>query len=194
MDKTLEFLEKKYGKKPRPAAATPLQPQPPVSSKPVSQLLPEKPRAYHSEKMNLEPDPSQVKESTVYQPLELAAGDASGVTVRYFFLRQQGKNKKQSLKGREVIESMLKSKEFYTEKIANKAFLLDKYDLGGDEKKKDLAAAKPEEIDNDKEHIGIRFDNIEKLEEYKKLRDDYASCLKLNQMWNSYINNLVSEK
>jgi len=83
---------------------------------------------------------------------------------------------------------MLKSPEIYNEKIANKAFLLDKYDLGEETKK----IAENQEIE--KEHMGIKFDNIAKFEEYKKLRENYETCLKMNQMWNSYINNIIPEK
>ena len=81
---------------------------------------------------------------------------------------------------------MLKSKDIYTDKIASKAFLLDKFDLNT-QKKQDMQM-------DEKEHIGIRFDNIEKLEEYKQLKNDYKSCLKMNQMWNSYIDSLITEK
>ena len=82
---------------------------------------------------------------------------------------------------------MLKDKGMYTDKLANKAFLLDKYDL---EQNK---GGKPMETDI-KEHMVIKFSNQDKMEEFKKIRTDYESCLKLNQMWISYIDNLVGDR
>jgi len=81
---------------------------------------------------------------------------------------------------------MLKSKDIYTDKIATKAFLLDKYDI--DKNKKEEVPM------DDKEHIGIHFENIDKLEEYKQLKSDYNACMKLNQMWNAYINNMITNR
>ena len=76
----------------------------------------------------------------------------------------------------------------YTEKLANKMFLLDKFDMGSESNAPKKA---PEDT---KEHIGIRFENVAKLEEYKQIQQSYEGCLKLNQMWKSYIDNLIGPR
>ncbi len=85
---------------------------------------------------------------------------------------------------------MLRDRTVYTEKVANKAFLLDKYDLEPTGK----GEGKKETVEESREHMAIKFDNIDKLEEYKRIQTSYESCLKLNQMWNAYIGNLIGER
>ena len=83
---------------------------------------------------------------------------------------------------------MLKEPSTYGEKLANKTFLLDKYDLGTES---NAGKRPPEDL---KEHLGIRFENVDKLEDYKQIQQNYEGCLKLNQLWNSYIDNLIGPR